>query len=279
MSRLLEMQNWFAKMITTPLTQEDTIRPLTLNGEHIAIEAIKWIKNSPTLLAYQRLEIYNQQYWWRLLFSLKNDFPFLSRLFTSSEFQDEISVPYLTAHPPSHFSLKEVGKHLSFWIKDHYVSENTFFLSQIAAIDYAYNDAASAKRGSDLTHLEKELFFTTLFCLAPHVHLFALQGNLFHMRDAMLLQDHAYWYTHKLPLLEDPKKTLYFVLFRSRENSIFYKRLSLSEYTLLSLFKKKSSLSIMINSIDNEPKLYEGLEDHLSEWISFWISEHLLTPC
>lgn len=276
---LTHMQHWFADIITTPLDQEEKISPFSKSGRSVIEEAELWIKKSPTLKPHQRIEIYNQQYWWRLFHNLKDDFPFLSRLFPIKEFQETIARPYLEKYPPSHFSLTEVGRHLSQWFIEDYKGNNREYLSTIAHIDYAYNFIYSAKKGESIAHIDKEKLFLMQLTLSPQVALFTFNGKLFSLREEMLKQPHNYWHTNPFPKLNEAKNKFYYLLFRNYSNVILYKHLSKAEYILLKNFQQKSSLSDMLNSIDNLPEYLPEIEMHLSEWITCWISEYLLEPC
>jgi hypothetical protein len=65
---LKELQQWFSSVITSPLDKP-------IEG------AERFVAPSPTLEPNERMRIYNQQYFWRLLNVLHKSYPFLTRLF------------------------------------------------------------------------------------------------------------------------------------------------------------------------------------------------------
>ena len=99
---LLNIQKWFASVITQPLTCDHNIPLLAPNGKPIAIDSAQYILPSKTLAPHERVELYYRQYWWRLLDVLQENFPLVTRLFGYQSFNEKIGIPYLTAHPSTH---------------------------------------------------------------------------------------------------------------------------------------------------------------------------------
>ena len=72
---------WFASIITQPMDMHDTIHPYSPTGQLIAEESKKYIAPSECLQSHQRIELYNQQYWWRLFNVMQKNFPLVCRIF------------------------------------------------------------------------------------------------------------------------------------------------------------------------------------------------------
>ena len=117
---LREVQEWFGPLISRPLDTEGKILPLSIKGHLIEEEARQYIVPSATLRPHERLELYNQQYWWRLIKHLKRAYPCLKRLFGEPFFERDIIVPYLTKYPPSHWNISDTGKRLYQWVEEEY---------------------------------------------------------------------------------------------------------------------------------------------------------------
>src|SRR5262249_48813824 len=64
------------------------------------------------------LEIYNRQYWYRILDSLYEDFPGLCAILGTRAFQ-RLSKAYLTDCPSESFTLRNLGAQLERWLGDH----------------------------------------------------------------------------------------------------------------------------------------------------------------
>ena len=74
---LLELQCRMSQDVMRPLTPEFEMQAVTEKGLQTAEIAARYIKPNDRLTSFERLEIYNRQYWYRLLGALAEDFPAL----------------------------------------------------------------------------------------------------------------------------------------------------------------------------------------------------------
>ena len=132
---LKELQNWFGSILLQPLREDETSQFLTPSGQTLQQEANWYITPSPTLAPHQRIQIYNQQYWWRLLNVLESNFPLLVRLFGRAAFRNQVAVPFFSHSPPQDWSLNRLGETLPHWLRQHYRGDDLPFVQQAAEID------------------------------------------------------------------------------------------------------------------------------------------------
>jgi hypothetical protein len=76
------------------------------------------IKPNDRLSSFDRLEIYNQQYWWRLLGCFQDDFRGLRAVVGERRF-DRIANAYLHEHGSTSWSLRDLGQHLHGFLAAH----------------------------------------------------------------------------------------------------------------------------------------------------------------
>ena len=62
-----EIQRRVAKVVMQPLTRDDHMRTHILDRRSVPREAEALIKPNRSLSAFERLDIYNRQYWFRIL--------------------------------------------------------------------------------------------------------------------------------------------------------------------------------------------------------------------
>lgn len=115
---LLEIQRRVFRAITEPLTPGERMRPCGLDGRSMREEVEAVIKPNDRLTSFQRLEIYNRQYWFRVLGSLAEDFPGLQAVVGERRFE-KLCQDYLIAHPSRSHTLRDLGRHLHDWLCDH----------------------------------------------------------------------------------------------------------------------------------------------------------------
>ena len=77
--KLLELQRTMARAVMQPLTFSERMQRTAPNGQSMRVYASKFIKPNDRLTSFERLEIYNRQYWFRVLSSMVEDFPGAAR--------------------------------------------------------------------------------------------------------------------------------------------------------------------------------------------------------
>jgi hypothetical protein len=228
------------------------------------------------------MQIYNQQYWWRLLNTLHANFPLVTRLFGCHAFNEEIGIPYLLKYPPNHWSLTVLGERLPKWISECYHQPDQALLYNAASLDWAFMASfiAPSYPALDLAHLiqgNPDSLLSYTFFLQPHIHLFVWEYDLLTFRGCFLKQDVDYWIEHRFPDL--PKgKTYRFILYRNAKNNIAWREISKGEFLLLECFKRGTSITTACEHIENqEEALYEQVATHLQKWLQEWTQAGWLT--
>ena len=92
-----------------PLTRNETTRRVRRDGMVMEREAAAFIKPNDSLSSFERLEIYNRQYWFRLYSSFEEDFPGLQAVLGRRQFDRScahISTSALQSH--SRFAISAV---------------------------------------------------------------------------------------------------------------------------------------------------------------------------
>src|SRR5271154_5109399 len=73
--KLLNLQRRMARAVMTPLTNSERMRSVAPDGRSMRAVASQIIKPNDRLSSFERLEIYNRQYWFRVLSAFAEDFP------------------------------------------------------------------------------------------------------------------------------------------------------------------------------------------------------------
>jgi Putative DNA-binding domain len=115
---LRRLQEWVADAVTTPLSSSGGMRRRRADGGSTAAHAARFIKPNDRLTSLERLEIYNVQYWLRVIGSLREDFPALEAALGEKAF-DRLCRAYLEKHPSRSFTLRNLGSRLPEFIARH----------------------------------------------------------------------------------------------------------------------------------------------------------------
>jgi putative DNA-binding protein len=115
---LLSLQRRMAHAVMTPLTPSEGMRRVSPNGRPMREVTAEFIKPNDRLTSFERLEIYNRQYWFRVLSSFAEDFPGLRAVLGGHKF-DAVAKAYLSDCPPRSFTLRNLCSRLESWLRRH----------------------------------------------------------------------------------------------------------------------------------------------------------------
>jgi len=246
MSNLLEIQRRVAAAIMHPLTQQETMPRKRKDGTSNKSEADAIIKPNDRLSSFERLEIYNRQYWLRLYSSFEEDFPGLMAVIGRRKF-DALTRAYLTDFPSTSFSLRNLGSRLEEWLLSHpdYIEPRKDLALDMVRIEWAHIEAFDSASdplidADDLADIHDG----SLLHLQPHLRLLKLRypvdDLIIDVRSESGSSDGSSnnasvarkrKRAHHVAAMEPEE--IYLAVHR-HENSVYYKRLGREDYRLLS---------------------------------------------
>jgi hypothetical protein len=115
---LATLQRRVARAVMTPLTPSERMRRVAPGGRSLAAIADEIVKPNDRLTSFERLEIYNRQYWFRVLDAFSDDFPGLRAVLGDRRF-DVLAKAYLTDCPSRSFTMRNLGSQLESWLRKH----------------------------------------------------------------------------------------------------------------------------------------------------------------
>ena len=117
-SDLHALQQVMLQAVSRELTPALNMKRKWLDGTPTSIIAQQFIKPNDRLSSFERLEIYNRQYWFRLLDCLYDDFPGLRAVLGDAQFH-KMSRAYLAEYPSRSFQLRNLGRQLETFLTRH----------------------------------------------------------------------------------------------------------------------------------------------------------------
>lgn len=109
---LAEFQRTIAGVVMRPFAPGERMQPAS------AEVAARFIKPNERLTSFERLQIYNQQYWWRILGSFREDFRGLRAVLGERRFE-RLAVAYIEACGSKSWTLRDLGQHLESFLSAH----------------------------------------------------------------------------------------------------------------------------------------------------------------
>jgi hypothetical protein len=284
---LEELQREMAAAVMQPLTADESMQESDTIGrwQGRAMEevAAEFIRPNDRLTSFERLEIYNRQYWFRLQNAFAEDFPALHSVVGSSRFE-MLANAYLTAHPSRSFTLRNLGSHLHAWLSDNpvYAGRRVALALDVIAVEWACIEAFD---NAELAPLGPEeaaaIGADSRLRLQPHLQLLALD----YPADELVLGMHRNQKRESTEAgarqsdtgdeeavepLRLSKRPTWLAIHRS-DYSLYYRRLSRGEFLTLNALRRGLTLSQAIDagfersrvSISSRARL-------LQQWFANW---------
>ncbi len=158
--KLAALQKAVARAVMQPLTRNERMRRVGLGGEKMHAYAARYIKPNDRLSSFERLEIYNRQYWFRVLGGMAEDFPGLRAVLGSQRFESMCKA-YLTECPSRSFTLRNLGAHLETWLRRNpsWIRDRRLLALDMVRLEWADieafdGQAKPALRSEDLREIE-----------------------------------------------------------------------------------------------------------------------------
>lgn len=173
---LLELQRRMAEDVRRPLTDELWMQTETDDGQSVEAIAESYVKPNDRLSSFERLEIYNRQYWFRVIGAVAEDFPALHAVLGSKRF-DAMVLAYLKENPSASFTLRNLGAKLPGWLAGHreFTGARHALAMDVARLEWTYVDAFDSARRTPLDEADFiELGPETVLRLQPHLQLLEL---------------------------------------------------------------------------------------------------------
>jgi len=302
MNSLLELQRKMAAAVMQPLTHGDGMRRRSGDGRQMRKVAAEFIKPNRRLSSFERLEIYNRQYWFRILDNLAEDFPGLRAVIGVKNF-DRLARAYLTECPSQSFTLRDLGSRLVWWLERNPVylepgegagerklgirgadSRLVKMAFDVVRLEWAHIEAFDAAELKPLTPEEAAgLNGDSKLRLQPYIRLLPLHFPV----DDMLLalkrceadiagQDakrRANW----IRQFQQPQRI--FLAVHRADHSVHYKRLEAGEFRLLQALQRGLPIGEAIEAAyTGNGKSAAQYAEQTREWFATWARLGWLCP-
>lgn len=279
---LLDLQRRMAEAVMMPLSRNDTMRQKTRAGRSMRVEAAAFIKPNARLTSFERLEIYNRQYWFRIISAFSEDFPALAAVIGEASF-DRLTRAYLADCPSRSFTLRNLGSRLEGWLREHpeRLGKKFDVAMDVARLEWAYveafdNAAERALTPADLAQVDGD----SELGLQPHLRLLHLQ----HAVDDFVIDAHRKQTSQdvvsnavtevkilrrrRVPSL---KAGDFYLAVHRYENAVYYKRLQREEYCLLTALEQGSTLAEALDKVFAISRLREEERvPTVQAWFANW---------
>ena len=283
--KLVALQRAVARAVMQPLTPSEHMQRTAPGGEPMRKYAARYIKPNDRLTSFERLEIYNRQYWFRVLASMNEDFPGLRAVLGERQFE-AMSKAYICDCPSRSFTLRNLGGQLESWLRKNpkWLQDKQLLALDMVQLEWADieafdGEAKPALQAQDLAGLAGP---NLRLGLQPYVQLLQLHYPV----DDLLLEvkdgeeeipDMASNAFHerkkrkKVRAVAKLKPAQIFLVVHRMDYSVYFRRIEPEQFLLLSALRKGDSILAAIESAFTKSKIPEADRGPLVQhWFQTW---------
>ena len=269
-----------AGAVMLPLAPDGGMRTKSAKGRRMEHVAADFIKPNDRLTSFERLKIYNRQYWFRLKDCFYDDYPGLRTILGESRFE-QLACEYLTRHPSESFTLRNLGRRLVGFLEAEpkWAGSQLGLALDMARLEWAHVEAFDneAKPPLEIGSIVGADPGRIRLRLQPHITLLQLTHEL----DRILIQikrdeglrgeaSNAIELNqrHKQSPLKRQlrSKTMHLAVHR-HNNTVYYKRLQPAQYQLLSALRAGATLAKGCDVVAGSRKVHVT---QVKSWFQTW---------
>ena len=281
--KLATLQREFASAVMTPLTPSERMRRKAPNGKSLAQIAARIVKPNDRLTSFERLEIYNRQYWFRVLHGFSEDFPGLRAILGGRRFE-AVAQAYLSDCPSRSFTLRDLGSRLEIWLRKHprYAGRSQQLALDMVRLEWAEIETfdSADKPPVDVGSLQGANPARLRLKLQPYIRLLDLR----YPADDLLLaiKHHTGSNVASNAMAERQKRKKVSAVARLKpvptylavhrvDNTVYFRRLEQAEFVILTALGKGKTLERAIESgFRRNRTLVEQQASDASAWFRNW---------
>ena len=276
-----------ASAIFRPLNSRDGMQTRWTDGSTTRAVAAQFIKPNDRLSSFERLEIYNRVYWFRVLDCLYDDYPGLRAILGERKFL-KLATAYLAKYPSASFTLRNLGQRLEKFLREEpqWIVPNEELALDMARFEWAqvvaFDDAAQPKVTTDdvLDTVPSKLRlglqpYLSLLELTYAVDKFLLAVK---KREGAVLRDEASNTFEAMPqttrrkrLVRRPKRERVYLVVHRYDNMLYYKRLDPEAFAILQGLQKGSTVEkACVAALAKTTRTDIDWTRQIQEWFHDW---------
>ena len=288
-AQLADLQRAMWRVISRPLTADNQMQRRWTDGRATSTVAAQIAKPNDRLSSFERLEIYNRMYWFRVLDSLYDDCPGLRGVLGDRKFI-RLAEAYLVKYPSGSFTLRNLPSRLARFIRSNprYTRPHTALCHDLARFEWArveVFDTASQPVFSvdDLLDVPPARQGKVRLALQPYLQLLRLGYPVddfvlaLKQREAQLLRGEA----SNAPVglrrrrqgkISRPKRARTHVAVHRLNGQIYFKRLEPAAYRILTALRGGATLeAALATGVPRAKKSQSDWAARVQGWFRTWM--------
>ena len=263
---LLDFQRRMAEDVSRPLTDHFDMQSFSADGDSIDVLVAGYVKPNELLSSFERLEIYNRQYWFRVIGAVSEDYPALNAVLGQKRF-DALILAYLKENPSTSFTLRDLGARLPLWLdgRPELAGSHHKLAVDVARLEWAYIEAFDSPTLPALNTGDfARLLPTSVLALQPHLQLLELRYAVDEVvlavhknRPATDIVSNAITERKESKRLRIPrlKRCPTYLAVHRYQDSVYYRRIDHEAFLLLSAIQEGEPITGVVERAMRASKL------------------------
>lgn len=266
---LTAFQRWFGFAAARPLLPGNRTREKGIRGKSLRREAATRLRSARGMDGFERLAVYNRQYWFRLIGCMQEEFPCTLHVLGLDVFNGWC-IRYLAAHPSRSPYLSNLDHGFPAFLAKRYRGRDRAKVLEAAAHDRAFSrafdGADGAPPGADWNPGDVKIG------LAPHVTPLWLHWDFSAYRPLCRADEPL---TGRFPL----RRIARGVCVYRRGPTVYEMAISRSQYRLLEALARPRTPARLFRAVEREapPRELREMERRLASWFRDWTALGLIT--
>jgi hypothetical protein len=244
-----------------------------------------FIRPNDRLTSFERLEIYNRQYWFRLKDCFYDDYPGLRAVLGDRRFE-RMAAAYLERHPSECFTLRNLGRRLLPFLESEprWIAPNPRLALDMARLEWAHIEAFDneARPPLEMNSLAGKDPARIRLRLQPHITLLRLDHEvdefLIKIKQGERLRDEASnamemrraRLRNRLRRRLRPKTV--FVAVHRYKDAVYYKRINPAQFCMLSAFQNNATIAEACDELAQTGTNTGDIGAEIKSWFESWAS-------
>ncbi len=261
-AELCELQRRTGSAIMRRLNGASRMQQTWMDGRRTADVVAEFIKPNDRLTSFDRIEIYNRQYWFRLIDCLYDDYRGLHAVLGQAKF-NRLTIEYLDRYPSRCFTLRNLGSRIGQFLDERpdLIQPRAELAREMAKFEWAQVVAFDGPVETPVTVDDLLGANPTKLRLAlqPYITLLELHwplddwsialknsANTLRSEASNAVESEAKTAIERPKL---PKKKTVFVAVHRYQNMLYYKRLEPAAFAMLAALRDGRTLEAAVGAV------------------------------
>jgi len=276
---VVKLQRLMTHVLVRPLTAKSGMQTTWTDGRPMADVVGEFIKPNDRLTAFERLQLYNRMYWFRIIDAFYDDNPGLRALLGDKKFL-KLCETYLAKYPSRSFTLRDLSSRLAAFIAEapELTAPRTALALDVARFEWAQTlafDGGSRPR-VEAAEIARTRPTKLRLALQPYLTLLALNHPVDDyvlavkhreaLRDAASNTSETATRRARLKRITAPPRGRTYLAAHRLDNQLYYKRLGRPAFLILSALQEGRPLAAAVAAAGKRVR-----PEQVRAWFAHWM--------